>query len=132
VEVFDPAKEIVNNEFENQGYQKSAGSSTSEEHDSSEKSPKASNENTFELHTISEMPVSRQNEEIQDSSHDNEEDQKERTLSDNADVSTTSLQHEIENELEAPIESVQNDISSSIPDELTDASERPRMFSTDC
>ncbi|CAB3987723.1 Fibroblast growth factor receptor 1 [Paramuricea clavata] len=147
MEVLDPANETLNNEFENQGYQKSAGSSTSKEHDGSEKSPmklepKASNDNTFELDTISEMPVSRQNEEIQDSSidyeeiqessHDNEEDQKERTLSDSAEVFTTSLQHEIENELKPPTESVQNDGSSSIPDELTDASERPRMFSTDC
>ena len=134
MEVLDSVEATVGSEFENEGYEKS-GSSTSEENDNAEKSQKASHENNIELDTISEAPLSRQNEEIEDNNHDDEDNRKEKTLSDyiEACAHASSLQEDIENELKAPIESHENDGNLSTAEEFTtDESTQPSAFSTDC
>ena len=90
MQVLDTAddQETVNNEFVNEGYQRT-GSATSEEQDAS---PKASDKNTLELDTISETPLDRQNGEKQDSKHDNVNTPTEGSLLDRGKVPQTSLQ----------------------------------------
>lgn len=122
MEVLDALKanETVNNEFENQGYEKSGSSSSQEQNESPKKSLKGTHGNNFELDTISEMPSNSPTEETEGFTLDNKNETNDRTSVHNPVYGTTSLQQEIENELHAPIETGKTrNGSSSVQDELS-------------
>lgn len=122
MEVLDALKanETVNNEFENQGYEKSGSSSSQEQNESPKKSLKGTHGNNFELDTISEMPSNSPTEETEGFTLDNKSETNDRTSVHNPVYGTTSLQQEIENELHAPIETGKTrNGSSSVQDELS-------------
>ena len=134
LEVLDPAKEsrTVAKEFENEGYEKSGGS-TSEDHDGPESSQKAYDKDNLGLDTISETPSSRENEQKEDSNLDNTKETKEDRTLPNEVEDSFSLQQLIENELKAPIESAENHTSPSQESSVTgDDSKHLRKSSTFC
>ena len=99
------ANETVNNEFENESYEKSGSSSLQEQKlESPKKSLKGTHGNNFELDTISELPSSSLTEDPENITLDNKNETEDRTSVHNPVYTTTSLQQEIENELHAPIE----------------------------